>query len=71
MISPGQISAAVATLAVITIAPPAQAAAIVPRFPQKERDLKKGLPPGTRYPTVGAVALPQISAGEAGWLPIR
>ena len=55
MISPRPISAALAILAVIAIATPAQTAApesagseaaIVPLFPQKERDLKKGLPPG-------------------------
>jgi hypothetical protein len=53
--SPRQIPAALAALAVIAIAPPAPAAApepavseaaMVPLFPQKERDLKKGLPSG-------------------------
>ena len=56
MFPPGRISATfVVALAVIAAAVSAQAAApeptvteavIVPLFPQKERDLKKGLPPG-------------------------
>ena len=55
MYSPRQIPAALAALALIAVATPSPAAApeptvseaaIVPLFPQKERDLKKGLPPG-------------------------
>ena len=55
MFSPRQIPAALAAFALIAVTTPASAAgpepavseaAIVPLFPQKERDLKKGVPPG-------------------------
>jgi hypothetical protein len=55
MFSPKQIRAALAVLAVIAVATPASAvgpepavseAAIVPLFPRKVADLKKGVPPG-------------------------
>jgi hypothetical protein len=55
MFSPRQIPAALVALALVAVIKPAAAvgpepalseAAIVPLFPQKERELKKGLPPG-------------------------